>query len=193
LAVQRPGFARDVGGFERRGQVVVDDLEGAGIGVVDADLLGGEPVFDQLVFDPLVGERPGGVEAERLQVAGENFHRRDTACLDRFDELGTGGEGEILAAPQAEPLGIGEIVDRGRAGRGDVEHASIRQGVLEAQARSSLLGGRLIAAFALAAGGVLHGVASSKTMIPSKSEPNQSTIWQTRETFSSRASDRSVA
>ncbi len=159
LAVQRAGFARDVGGFQRRGQVVVDDLEGAGIGVVDADLLGGEPVFDELVFDPLVGERPGGIEAERLQVAGEHFHRRDAAGLDRFDELGTGGEGEILAAPQAEPLGIGEIVDRGRAGRGDVEHAGIRQGVLQAQARSSLLGGRLVATFALAAGGVLHGVA----------------------------------
>src|SRR5208283_5204137 len=71
----------------------------------------------------------------------------------------TGGEREILTAPQPEPLGIGEIVDRGRAGRGDIEHAGIRQSVLQAQARSSLLGGRLIAAFALAAGGVLHGVA----------------------------------
>jgi len=34
---------------------------------------------------------------------------------------------------------------------------------------------------------------SSNTIIPSKSRLNQSTIWRTRETFSSRASDRSVA
>ena len=67
--------------------------------------------------------------------------------------------GKSVAAPQAEPLRIGEIVHRGGAGRRDVEHAGIRQRVLQAQARTSLLGWRLVAAFALAAGGVLHGVA----------------------------------
>ena len=159
LAVQRPGLAGDVGGLQRGVQVVVDDLEGAGIGVVDADLLGRELVLDQLVFDALVGERAGRIEAERLEVAGEHLHGGDAAGLDRLDELGAGGERKIRAAPQAEPLRIGEIVHRGGAGRRDVEHAGVRQRVLQAQAGAALLRGRLVAAFALAAGGVLHGVA----------------------------------
>ena len=159
LRVQRAGFAGDVGRLQRRVEIVVDDREGAGIGVVDADLLVGELVLDQLIFDALIGERPRGIEAERLQVARQHLHRRDAAGLDRLDELGARGEGEILAAPQAEPLGIGEIVDRGRAGRRDIEDAGIRQRVLQAQPGAALLRGGLVAAFALAAGGVLHGVA----------------------------------
>ena len=137
----------------------MDDLEGAGIGIIDADLLGRELVLDQLVFDPLVGERARGVEAERLEVAREHLHRRDTAGLDRFDELGAGGEREVRAAPEAEPLGVGEIVDRGRARRRDVEDARVGQRVLQAKPRTPLLGRRLLAAFGLLAGGVLHGVA----------------------------------
>ena len=39
--------------------------EGAGIGVVDADLLGRELMLDQLVFDAFVGQRAGRIEAER--------------------------------------------------------------------------------------------------------------------------------
>src|SRR3546814_3174904 len=42
MTVQGAAFARDVRGLERRGQIVVNDLEGAGIGVVDADLLRAE-------------------------------------------------------------------------------------------------------------------------------------------------------
>ena len=45
--------AGDVGGFERRIQVLVDDLKGIGIGVVDADLLRRQLVLDDVVFDPL--------------------------------------------------------------------------------------------------------------------------------------------
>jgi hypothetical protein len=52
LAVQRPDVAGDIGGLQRRVQVVVDDLEGARIGVIDANLLGRELVLDELVFDP---------------------------------------------------------------------------------------------------------------------------------------------
>ncbi len=159
LGVQRAALAGDVGGLQRRVEIVVDDLEGAGIGVVDADLLGRERVLDQLVLDALVGERARGIEAERLEIAGEHFHGGDAAGLDRLHELGARGEREILAAPQAEPLGIGEIVDRGRAGRGDIDDARIGQRVLQAQAGAALLRGRLIAALALAAGGVRHGVA----------------------------------
>ena len=36
LGVERAGLAGDVGGAQRRVEIVVDDLEGAGIGVVDA-------------------------------------------------------------------------------------------------------------------------------------------------------------
>jgi hypothetical protein len=50
-------------------------------------------------------------------------------------------------------------VDRGGAGRRDIDDAGVRQRVLEAQARAALLRGGLVAALALAAGGVLHGVA----------------------------------
>ena len=91
----------------------MDDLENAGVVVIDADLFGRELVLDKLVFDPLIGERPGRIEAKRLQVAGKHFHRRDAARLDRFDELCTGREWEIPTNPQAEPLGVGQIVDRG--------------------------------------------------------------------------------
>ena len=141
LGVQRAALAGDVGGLHRRVEVIVDDREGAGIGVVDAPLLVGERVLDQLVFDAVIGERAGGVEPERPQIAGQHLHGGDTAILDRLDELGAGGEGEILAAPEAEPLGIGEIVDRGGAGRRDIDDARVRQGVLQAQARTALLRG----------------------------------------------------
>ena len=159
LRIQRAGLAGDVGGPHRRVEIVVNDRERAGIGVVDADLLGRELMLDQLVFDALVGERAGGIEAERLEIARQHLHCRDAAILDRLDELGAGGEREILAAPEAETLGVGEIMDRGGAGRGDVDDAGVRQGVLEPQPRAALLRGGLVAAFALAADRVLHGVA----------------------------------
>ena len=62
-------------------------------------------------------------------------------------------------APEAEALRISEIVHRGGTGRRDVEHAGIRQGMLQTQAGAALLGRRLVAAFALAAAGILQGVA----------------------------------
>ena len=57
VAVQRAGLAGDVGRFERGGQVVVDDLEGVRKGIVDANLLLGQFVFEQIVFDPVIRER----------------------------------------------------------------------------------------------------------------------------------------
>ncbi len=139
FAVQRAGLARDVGGAHRRVEIVVNDREGAGVGVVDADLLGRELVFDKLVFDAFVGERASGIMTKRLEISCQHFHRRDAPVFDRFDEFGARGEGEILAAPEAEALGVGEIVDRGGAGRRDVDDAGVRQGVLESEARTSLL------------------------------------------------------
>ena len=137
----------------------MDDAERAGIGVIDADLLVGEPMLDQLIFDAFVGQRTRRIETERLEVARQHLHRRDAAGLDRLDELGARGEREILAAPQAEPLGIGEIMNRGGAGRRDIDDARVRQGMLKAKSGTALLRRGLVAAFALAAGRVLHRVA----------------------------------
>ena len=159
LGVQRACLAGDIGGPHRRVEIVVDDREGAGIGVIDADLLGGQPMLDELVFDALVGERAGGIEAERLEIARQHLHRRDAAVLDRLDEFGPGGEREVLAAPEPEPLGVGEIVDGRGPGGGDVDHAGVGQRMLKPEARASLLRRGLVAALALAADGVLHGVA----------------------------------
>ena len=192
--VQRAGLAGDVGGPHRGVEIVVDDAECAGIGVVDADLLGRELVLDQLVLDAFVGQRARRIEAERLEVARQHLHCRDATFLDRLDELGAGGEREVLATPQAEPLGIGEIVHGGGARRGDVDDAGIRQCVLEPQAPRALAGRRAWSprsplpptAFCIA-------WLSSKMITPSKSEPNHSTICRTRESFSPRSSVRSVA
>ena len=159
LRVQRAGRAGDVRRLHGRIEIVVDDAERPGIGVVDADLLVGQPVLEQLVFDALVGKRAGRIEAERLQIAGEHLHRRDAAGLDRLDELRPRRERKVLAAPEAEALGVGEIVDRRGAGRRDIDDAGVRQGVLKPKSGAALLRGGLVAAFSLAAGGVLHGMA----------------------------------
>lgn len=69
-------------------------------------------MFEKFVFDALVGERSGGIEAKCLQIAGQHFHCRDAASLDRRNEVGAFVEWEIRAAPQAEPLCIGEVFRR---------------------------------------------------------------------------------
>ena len=137
----------------------MDDLERAGVGVVDADLFGREGVLDQFVFDAVVGKRAGGVEAQRLEVPRQNLHGRHPAGLDGGDELRPGREREVRPAPETKALGVGEVAHRGRAGGRDIEHARVRQGVLEAQAGAALLRGGLVAAWTGGAGGVLHGVA----------------------------------
>ena len=40
LTVQGAAVAGDVHGFQRRFQILVNDLEGPGVSIVDADLLG---------------------------------------------------------------------------------------------------------------------------------------------------------
>jgi hypothetical protein len=58
LCVQRAALAGDVGRLQGSVEVVVDDLEGAGIRVVNTNLLSRERVFDQLVLDTFVGQGP---------------------------------------------------------------------------------------------------------------------------------------
>ena len=141
LRVQRSRRAGDAGRLHRSVEMVMDDAESAGIGVVDGDLLVGELMLDELVLDAFIGQRAGGIEAERLQVAGQDFHGGDPAGLDRLDEFGAGGEGEILAAPQAEALRVSQVLDLGRAGGGDVDDAGLGQSVLQPQACAALLRG----------------------------------------------------
>ena len=148
----------DAGGLEGILDVGVDDLEGVGVGVVDAPLLRGERMFEDVDLDALVGEGAGLVEAEGLEVAGDHFHRGDAAGLHGGDEPGAVLERGLPGAPEAEALGVGEAGDGGGAGGGDVEDAGAGEGVLEAQSGASLLRGRDLAARAGGAGGVGHGV-----------------------------------
>ena len=194
LRVERAALAGDVGGLQGGVEIVVDDLEGAGIGVVDADLLGRERVLDQLVFDALVGERPGGVEAERLEIAGQHLHGGDAARLDRLHELGARGEGEILAAPEAEPLGVGEIVHGRGARGGDVDDARIRAARAAGATRHGPAG-RAPARRARPCRrrhSPWHGFRRTRSLRRIPIPANRRSGW-TRETLSSRASVRSVA
>ena len=99
LGVQRSGIAGDVGRLQRGIEIVVNDAERAGIGIVDPDLLVGELVLDQIIFDALVAERPCRIETERPEVTRQHLHGRNPAGLDRLDALGAGGEREIFVAP----------------------------------------------------------------------------------------------
>ena len=77
----------------------MDDRERSGVGVVNADLLVGQPVLDQLVLDAFIGERAGRIEAERLEVARQHLHRGDATRLNRLDELHARCEREVFPAP----------------------------------------------------------------------------------------------
>ena len=138
--------------------VAVDDLEGAGIGVVDAPLFRRERVFEGLDLDPVIGERPGLVEAEGFQVPRDHLHRGDAAGLHGGDELDAGLEWRLAGGPEAEPAGIGEAGDGGGAGRRDIGDARVRQRVLQAQPGPPLLGRLDLAAAALRAGRIGHGM-----------------------------------
>jgi len=95
--------------------------------------------------------------------------QRRAAGLDRLDKFGAGGEREIITAPKPEPLGVGEVVHRGGAGRRDVEDAGVWQRVLQAQAGAALIvtaladleHGRLVAV-PQAADGVLYAAKIDK-------------------------------
>ena len=131
--VERILVLDDAGGFQRLVDVGVDDLEGLGIAVVDAPLRGGEGVVEDVDLDALVGQRAGLVEAEGLQVAGDDFHGGDASGLHGGDEVGAPVEGVVVGGPEAEPGCVGEPGNGGGSGGGDIEDAGVREGVLEAQ------------------------------------------------------------
>ena len=162
LSIQRAGFARDVGGPHRGLEVIVDDAECAGIGVINPDLFGRELVLDKFVLDTFVRQGSRRIETERLEVTRQHLHCRNATFLDCLNEFRAGGEWEVVATPQAEPLGVAKIMHRRGARRGDVDDAGIRQCVLEAKPRAPLLGRCMVTALALTADRVLHRVALVK-------------------------------
>ena len=115
-------------------------------------------MLQDLDLDPVVGERPGLVEAEGLEVARDHFHRGDAAGFHGGDELDPGLEGGFAGGPESEPAGIGEAGDGGGAGRRDIGDARIRQRVLQPEAGAALLGRLDLAAAALRPGGIGHGM-----------------------------------
>ena len=131
VPVQRVLAVHDAGGLERLLDVPVDDLEGAGIGVVDAPLFRRQLVFEDLDLDPVIGERPGLVEAEGLEVARDHLHGGNAAGFHRGDEFDAGLERGLAGGPETEPAGVGEAGDGGGAGGGHIGDARVRQRVLE--------------------------------------------------------------
>src|SRR3546814_14927969 len=104
------GSAGDPGGFERGVEVVVDHLERRCETVVDADLLRGELVLENLIFDAVEGQRAGGIEAEGHQIAGQNVHRSDPAILDRADEFAPRSDRKQNHPPKDPPPGLSTLL-----------------------------------------------------------------------------------
>jgi hypothetical protein len=158
LLVERAFGACNVGGFEGSRQVLMDDLECAGIGIVNADLLWRQGMLQNIDLDAFVGQGARGVEAKGFQIAGEHLHGGDAAGLKRLNKIRPSRKRKIRAAPKTKPLRIAEILHRCGAGGGNVDDAGLRQGMLEAQSGKALLRGRLLAAGAGASCGIGHGV-----------------------------------
>ena len=148
---------RNAGCGQRLVQVLVDDLPGVGVGVVDRDLLGGQRVLEDVVFDAFEGKCAGRVEPLELQVARDDFHGGDAACADCLDEgLARGESG--AKPPETEAGGIGEVRHFDGAGGRYIKHAGARKTVLQSEAGQSLFGSGAHAATCQLWRGVGHGV-----------------------------------
>ena len=158
VLVPRGLLVDDAGGLERLLDVVVDDLEGARVGVVDAPLGVAERVLQDVDLDPVVAEGTCLIEPEGLQVPGDHLQCRDPARLHRGDEVGAGLERRLAGGPETEALGVGESGDGGGAGRRDVGDARVGERALEAKSGPALLRGGNLAAIALRARRVRHRV-----------------------------------
>ena len=101
--------------FERLTQVRVDDRPAVGVGIVDRNLVGCQAMFEDFIFDTGERQRPCGIEAERLEVASDQFHRGNAASADVGDEfLAVRKRG--FRTPQAKPGCVGQVVDVRRPG-----------------------------------------------------------------------------
>ena len=119
-------------------------------------------MFEKLDLDPVIAERTGLVETERLQIARHHLHRRDPAGLHGGDKIRALLErclaAGIRAAPETKAPRIGKSGHRGGPGGGDIEDTRIRQGVLQTQSGASLLRGGHLAARSFGPGCIGHGV-----------------------------------
>src|SRR3546814_19180069 len=107
-------------------------------------------MLEKFIFDAVERERARRVEAERLQIARQHLHGRDSAILDRRDKFAARREGKVGAAPEAEALCISEVLDGRRAGRGHIDDAGIWERVLTPTPGTSLLRRLVFAANPLA-------------------------------------------
>ena len=156
---QRLAVLGDAGGLQGRVDVLVDDPKRPGVAVPDVALGLGQRVLEDVDLDAVVGERARLVEAEGLQVPGDDLHGGDPAALHRGDEVGAVVERGRVPAPEPEARRVGEAVHGGGAGGRGVQHPRVRQRVLQAQSGKPLLRRLCVAALpGGGAGGVGHGV-----------------------------------
>ena len=122
---QRGGFRVSVEGgtllHDSRGlkgcfDVCVDDLERSGIGVVDAPLLLRQLMHEDVHLHAVIGQRPGLVEPQGLQVPGDDLHGCDPARFHGGDEIATALERRLAGRPQTQAPGIGQSRNGGGAG-----------------------------------------------------------------------------
>ncbi len=160
LGVPVPGGlpVDDAGGLKRRPDVPVDYFERPGVRVVDAPLRIGQRMLQDVDLDAVIGERPGLIEPERLEIARDHLQRGDPAGLHGGDEVCAGLERRLSGGPQPQPLGVGESRHGGGAGGRDIDDAGVGQRALEPQSRAALLRRRDLAAGAPGTGGVGHRV-----------------------------------
>lgn len=133
------------GRFERRLEIAVNDRPGLGIGIVDPHLCFAQVMFEDFVLDPGEGQRTGEIEALRLEVAGDEFHRRDAASADLGHESLVGRESS-LGSPETKPGCVAKVGDIRSASGRRVEHPGARQMVLQPEARHALFGAPDLAA-----------------------------------------------
>ncbi len=133
LAVGRGACAAAlVGSRDFRGclDALEDHLPRLGAAVVGLHLVRAQVVDERAVIHAVVGDGARGVEPHRLEVFGDELHRRDAAGGYFLDERLDRGEGRA-APPEAEAGCVGEVRDLGGAGRARVDDPGIRQPVLQ--------------------------------------------------------------
>ncbi len=139
----------------------MDDLKYVGEGVVDVLLLVIEGDQQGVVLNAVVAERAGQVEAEGLHVAGHHLHGGNAAIANLVDEFCSSSEGQVTCLPQAEAVRVGQRLDLGRAGGGDIDHPRARDTILQFDARLALERPCGLAAFGL----LLEGSAHRMTLV----------------------------
>ena len=158
VAVEGIAVLHDAGRLERHLEVGVNDLEGLGIGIVDAPLFRRQRMLQDIDLDAVIAERAGLVEAERLEIARNHLHRRHAAGFHGDYKVRALFEGGLSASPEAEALGISKAGNGSGPGRRDIHDPGIGQCMLEPQSGAALLRGRDLSARALRPGGIGHRV-----------------------------------